>query len=102
MAILRGLAASGISRAKSTCSMPSATVAPNNPDTDGEAEVPLERAARDTAMQITAFVFVLFRLTGHDQRILLNGDVQFIRREPGYAIVSWYMSSPVFSILYGG
>src|SRR5260370_21318081 len=34
-------------------------------DVVGEAEAPLERAPRDTAMQVAVLVFFLFRLAGH-------------------------------------
>ena len=53
-------------------------------DMVGEAEMPLESATRDPAVQITAFVLVLFCLAGHDHRVLLNRDVEFVGREPGH------------------
>lgn len=52
----------------------------------GEAEPPLERAPRDAAVQVAAvpFLLILLRLARHQKRILLNGDVELVRREPGH------------------
>ena len=50
----------------------------DNLDVVGEAETPLERAPCDAAMQVAVLVVFLFRLAGHQQRVLLSGDVELV------------------------
>src|SRR5215510_7749196 len=45
-------------------------------DMVGKAEAPFESAPRDAAVQVIAPLMVLFRLAGHQQSALLDGDVQ--------------------------
>lgn len=45
----------------------------------GEAETTLKRAPRDAAVQIAVAVLLLFfglRLAGHQERVLVNGDIE--------------------------
>jgi hypothetical protein len=49
-----------------------------------EAEAPLECASRNPAMQVSVLVILLFRLAGHQQRVLLHGDVQLVLGKAGH------------------
>jgi len=44
----------------------------------GPGEETFEGAPCDTAMQVAVLVLLLFRFAGHQQRVLLSGDVQLI------------------------
>src|SRR5262249_8578130 len=52
-----------------------------------EAKAPLKRAARDAAVQVAVAVLLLLfllRLARHQERVLVNSDIELGRREPGH------------------
>jgi hypothetical protein len=51
----------------------------------GKAKAPLEGAPGDAAVQVAAAVFVLLLcLARYQEGVLLNGDIELCRREPGH------------------
>jgi hypothetical protein len=53
----------------------------------GEAEAPLKRAPRNAAVQVAVSVLLLLllRLARHQERVLVNGDIELGRREAGHS-----------------